>query len=105
VPPTPLTREEVVERLGSVEVQVRQLGVRRLALFGSFARGEARADSDVDVLVEFQPDRKTFDAFLSLAELLEEVLHRRVDLVTTEGLSPYIGPHILAEAVDVVRAA
>ncbi|HVS08574.1 MAG TPA: nucleotidyltransferase family protein [Planctomycetota bacterium] len=105
MPPTPLTREEVVERLGSVEAQVRRLGVRRLALFGSFARGEARADSDVDVLVEFQPDRKTFDAFLSLANLLEEVLQRRVDLVTTEGLSPYVGPHILAEAVDVVRAA
>jgi hypothetical protein len=55
--------------------------------------------------VEFQPDRKTFDAFLALAELLEKVLQRRVDLVTTEALSPYIGPYILAEAVDVVRAA
>ena len=103
--PIDITREEVIERLRSVEGEVRRLGVRRLALFGSFVRGEARADSDVDVLVEFQPDRKTFDAFLSLAELLEGVLQRRVDLVTTEALSPFIGPHILAEAVDVVRAA
>lgn len=99
------TREEVFDRLRSVEAEVRRLGVRRLALFGSFVRGDADAHSDVDLLVEFDPQKKTYDAFLALWELLEGVLHRPVDVVTAEGLSPYIGPHILAEAQDVLRAA
>lgn len=81
---------------------VRSLAVLQ-TLFGSVARGEARPDSDVDVLVEFAPGQKNIDRFLTLAELLERVLQRPVELVTPEALSPYIGPHILAEATDVVR--
>ena len=77
----------------------------RLALFGSLARENPRADSEVDFLVEFAPGRKTFDAFMGLAFLLEDLLQRRVELLTTEGLSPYFGPHILREAEDVIRAA
>ena len=98
-------RSEVVARLVSAQSSIRALGVRRLALFGSFVRDEARGDSDVDVLVEFEPGRKNFDAWLDLGELLELLLGRHVDLVSIDGLSPFIGPHILAEAVDVVRAA
>jgi predicted nucleotidyltransferase len=59
----------------------------------------------VDVLVKFDPTLKNLDRFMALADLLEEILERRVELVTREALSPYIGPHILAEATDVVRAA
>ena len=100
-----LSRDEAISRLQTVETEIRRLGVRRLALFGSVARNAARPDSDVDLLVEFAPGQKTFDRFMSLADLLEERLGRRVELVTMEALSPYIGPHILAEATDVVRAA
>ena len=96
-------RADVVRRLHQAEI--RGLGVRRLARFGSFARSGPRADSDVDLLVEFAPDQKTFDRFMRLSDLLEERLGRVVELVTTEGLSPSIGPHILAEAEDVVRVA
>jgi uncharacterized protein len=100
-----LTRDEAIRRLLAVEAEIRRLGVRRLALFGSVVRNEARPDSDVDVLVEFIPSEKTFDRFMALADLLEETLGHRVEVVTTEALSPYIGPHILAEATDVLRAA
>ncbi len=100
-----LTRDEAIHRLLAVEAKIRRLGVRRLALFGSVLRTEARPDSDVDVLVEFIPSEKTFDRFMALADLLEETLGRPVEVVTTEALSPYIGPHILAEATDVLRAA
>ena len=89
----------------AVEPEIRQLGVRRLALFGSVARGEARPGSDVDFLVEFTPGQKNFDRFIALSELLERVLGNPVELVTLEALSPFIGPHILAEAADVLRAA
>ena len=102
---TALTRKQAFERLRGVEAEIRGLGVRRLALFGSVARDEARPDSDVDVLVEFLPGWKTLDRFMTLADLLERVLERPVELVTTEALSPFIGPHILAEAADVLHAA
>jgi len=102
---TPLTREQAVERLVASESEIRALGVERLALFGSVLRGEARPDSDVDLLVQFSPDAKTFDHFLALSELLEERLGRHVELVTTEALSPFLGPRILAEAQDLLRAA
>lgn len=98
-------RTEAEHRLAQCEPQIRALGVSRLALFGSVARGKASADSDVDVLVQFRPGEKSYDRFVALSELLEDHLGRRVDLVTTEALSPFIGPRILAEASDVIRAA
>ena len=100
-----LTREQTASALVASEPAIRALGVERLLLFGSVLRGEARPDSDVDFLVKFAPGAKTFDHFLALAELLEARLGRRVELVTTEALSPFIGPRILAEAQDVLRAA
>jgi len=102
---TSLTREQAIQRLLAAEAQIRALGVSRLALFGSVLRGEARPDSDVDILVEFVKGSKTFDRFLALSELLEDCLERRVELVTAESLSPFIGPRILTEAEDVLRAA
>jgi predicted nucleotidyltransferase len=103
--PTLLTRQEATDRLQAAEREIRALGVRRLALFGSVLRGEARPDSDVDILVEFFPGSKSFDHLLRLSDLLEERLNRKVEVVTTESLSPFIGPRILAEAEDVLRAA
>jgi len=102
---SPISREQAAELLAASESEIRALGVARLALFGSVLRGDARSDSDVDLLVQFSPGAKTFDRFLALSELLEERLGRRVELVTTESLSPFIGPRILAEAQDVLRAA
>jgi predicted nucleotidyltransferase len=98
-------KADVLARLRGAEARIRAFGVRRLALFGSFARGTPRANSDVDLLVEFIPDAKTFDAFMGLAFFLEDLLQRRVELLTRESLSPYIGPRILLEAEDVIRAA
>lgn len=100
-----LTKQETIEALARSEPEIRALGVARLALFGSVLRNQARPDSDVDVLVQFVPGAKTYEHFLALSELLEQRLGRPVELVTTEALSPYIGPRILAEAQDVLRAA
>ena len=102
---TPLTREQAIQRLIASEPEIRALGVQRLALFGSVARGQAGHDSDVDLLVQFFPGAKTYARFLALSELLEERLGCRVELITVEALSPFLGPRILAEAEDVLRAA
>jgi len=99
------SREEAIDRIRLLEPQLRTYGVKRLALFGSFARGNPRFDSDVDLLVEFAPGHKTFDAFLGVCELLEATLQRRVELLTFESLSPHLGPQILREAEDVVVSA
>jgi predicted nucleotidyltransferase len=101
----PLTRDGAMARLVEAEAEVRAHGVARLSLFGSVRRNEAGPDSDVDLLVQFYPGGKSFDRFLALSDLLEARLGRRVELITTEALSPFIGPRILAEAQDVFRAA
>ena len=99
------TKEEIVAVLLANRRQIRNLGVKRLGLFGSFARGEQSETSDVDLLVEFDPGQKSFDRFMELVFLLEDLLCRRVELVTPEALSPYIGPRILEEVEYVAFAA
>jgi predicted nucleotidyltransferase len=99
------TKQAVITAIRAAEPQILAPGGRRLALFGSVARDEATKDSDVDLLVEFAPGQKSFDRFNALYDLLESILNCPVEIVTTDALSPYIGPHILAEATDVLRAA
>ncbi len=74
--------------------------VRRLALFGSTARDEARDDSDLDVLVDFDAG-PTFDSFMGVKFFLEDHLGRKVDLVTPAALKPRMRPVVEREAVDV----
>ena len=90
-------KERVFALLSENKDKITAFGVKRIGLFGSFVRGEQRQDSDVDVLVDFDPKQKTFHNFMHLAFFLEELFGRKVELVTRESLSPYIGPHILRE--------
>ena len=91
------TKENVLELIRSNQDKIRSYGVRKLGLFGSFVRGEHKPESDIDLLVEFQQDKKSFDNFIQLAFFLEEILEHRVELITIDALSPYIGPHIIKE--------
>ena len=77
-----------------------QFGVQTLALFGSVARDEARPDSDVDLLIEFSRPVGLF-TFVQVKDYLEQVLGRRVDLVTPAGLKRQLRDRILEEAVRV----
>jgi len=81
----------------------RDFGVRRIALFGSTARGDARPDSDLDLLVELVDFGvgPTFDSFMGLKFFLEDNLGRKVDLVTPDSLKPRMRPVVEREAVDV----
>jgi len=99
------TKRDILNVLDQNRTHLRALGVRRIGLFGSFVRGEQHPDSDIDLLVEFDPGRKTFDAFMELSFFLEEVLKHRIELVTVESLSPYIGTHILKEVEYAALAA
>lgn len=90
-------KAEVIDILQQQHCALAELGVQRCGLFGSFVKNVANPNSDVDLLIEFIPAQKTFDHLMQLGFLLEDLMGRRVDLVTTESLSPYIAPHILAE--------
>jgi predicted nucleotidyltransferase len=89
--------EEILQTLGTQRPALRRLGVRRLGLFGSTARGEATDASDLDFLVEF--DQKTFDAYMGVKEFLEELFQRRVDLVIADAVKPQLRDRILQETV------
>jgi len=99
------TKEFIFQRLEDEREKLAFFGVKNIGLFGSFVRGSQTSLSDIDILVEFMPEKHTFDNFMEVAFLLEELLGRKVELVTTEALSPHIGPHILREVERVPIAA
>jgi len=99
------TKEDLIKRILEQRERLSFLGVTSIGLFGSFVRGEHTDSSDIDILVEFIPEKHTFDNFMDVSFLLEETLGRKVEIVTPEGLSPHIGPHILKEVERVPVAA
>ena len=78
-----------------------RFGAKHLSLFGSAARDELRDDSDIDVLVEFER-AAAYDGYFDLKEFLEQLLGRRVDLVTEKGLKPRARKHV---EKDLIRVA
>ena len=91
-------KEQVLSLLRTHQEELKGFGVERCGVFGSFVRDTVIHErSDVDILVVFEPGKKTFDNFMHLSFFLEELFDRAVDLITIESLSPYIGPYILNE--------
>ena len=79
---------------------IEKFGVKRLALFGSTVRDEARADSDLDVLVEFEGG-ETYRNYFDLLFFLEDHLHCEIDLVCMDAVRPQLKPYIEKEAIYV----
>ena len=99
--PAPISTESVRARLGELLPALRaDYGVRSLSIFGSYARGEQTAESDLDLLVEFEEVPGLF-AFASLQYALEDRLGVRVDLFTRPMLKPRIAPGVEADLVTV----
>ncbi|HNX17061.1 MAG TPA: nucleotidyltransferase family protein [Methanoregula sp.] len=97
-------KNAVVKKLAAAAPVLRsRYGVERIGIFGSFARGEQRPGSDIDVLVDFAEGYATIRNFVSLADYLEALFKRNVDLVTREGLDRYIRPHVEADVIWVER--
>nr|WP_281085470.1 nucleotidyltransferase family protein [Methanosarcina acetivorans] len=82
-----------------MEVIHQKFGVKRIGIFGSFARGEEKEDSDLDVLVVFEEGQKTFDNYMDLKFYLEDLFGREVDLVTEKALRPQLEDIIMKEVV------
>ncbi|MEC4890188.1 MAG: nucleotidyltransferase family protein [Nitrospira sp.] len=90
-------REDVLSLIEQNQAALRKLGVRRLGLFGSCARGEATEESDLDFVVEFSDT--SFDLYMDLKSFLEELFQSRVDLVTLRSIKPRLLPIIQRETV------
>jgi predicted nucleotidyltransferase len=99
----PVSNKEILlKELSQHRTEIKSFGVASLGLFGSFAKNsQIRDSSDVDFIVEFSNGKKTFDNFMALSFYLEEILGRKVELVTPQSLSKYLGPHILKEVENV----
>lgn len=91
------SRDEIIKLIEQNETILRRLGVRRLGLFGSYARGEATPGSDLDFVVELS--EKSFDAYMDTKIFLEDLFRSRVDLVTMSSIKPRLLPIIQREAI------
>jgi hypothetical protein len=91
------TRKSILKTLADHREEVRRFGVRRLGLFGSAARGEATATSDLDFLVEFE--NPSFGSYMDLLEFLENLFGHPVDLVLANTIKPRLRETILRETV------
>jgi len=93
-------QKEIIDRLNEGKRNLESFGVSSLSIFGSFARGDDQADSDIDLLVEFNKPNGLFE-FIRLKTYLEELLGRPVDLVTPDALKPQLRERILSESIHV----
>ena len=92
---------QILEALQAHEAELRRRGVRHAAVFGSFARGEARPDSDIDVLVDLDPDRPMgIFEYARIKLYIRELLGGAGDVVNRKTLKPLLRDAILREAVN-----
>ena len=89
------TAKGIIAKIEKYGEEIRLRGVKHLALFGSYASGQATATSDVDFLVEFKPGRGGYDDYVGLLELLRKVTGKKVDLVKHNLVREELRPSIL----------
>ena len=92
-----LNKENILSTLSSRQQDLEKFGVCRIGLFGSYVKESAGENSDVDLLVDFKSEKKTLKNLVELGEYLETLFSKKVDIVTPQGLSKYIGPYVLKE--------
>lgn len=79
-------------------MKLKEFGIRNVGLFGSYVRNEQSPDSDIDLLVDFEPEEENFDNFMAVYDFFEQLFsNEKVEVVTKNGLSPHIGPMILRD--------
>ena len=96
------TKETILSTIQTHKTELFKIGIRDIGLFGSYVRGEQSDNSDIDILIDFEPDRENYDNYMAVYDRLEQLFkNERIEIVTKNGLSPYIGPRILNEVVYV----
>ena len=101
-----LTKKTILQRLKKNAPEISKFGVLQIGLFGSYVREEQTNKSDIDIFVEFDTQKESYDNFINLCFLLDDVFkNKKVEVVTKKGLSHYIGPKILKEVEYVTLTA
>ncbi|KAF0152168.1 MAG: DNA polymerase subunit beta [Ignavibacteria bacterium] len=92
------TKENILKTLESNKLKLSEFGIRKVGLFGSYISNEQSSGSDIDLLIDFEPEKETFDNYMAVYDLFEKIFkNEKIEVVTKNGLSPYIGPKILKE--------
>ena len=93
-----MKKQTILKKLSALKTNLVQYGVSQLGLFGSSVRNEQTPSSDIDILIDFHPEKETFQNYMAVCEMLENLFKRqKLDIVTVKGLSPYMGQQILIE--------
>ena len=92
------TRAIILKTLKANKLKLSKFGIRNVGLFGSYLRNEQSSESDIDLLIDFEPEKENFDNFMVAYDLFEKIFkNEKIEVVTKNGLSPYIGPKIINE--------
>ena len=83
-----LNKSYILAQITAHKAQLKAMGAEKLGLFGSYARNQQTADSDIDFLIEFQKEKKTYNNFIEIAYFLEDIFQNEVDLLTPQSLTP-----------------
>jgi hypothetical protein len=94
-----LSKKKIFKILRNNKKKLKEYHVVKLGIFGSFLRNEDTTESDIDFIVEFEEGEKNFENYIELAFYLEDLLQRKIDLLTLEALSPYMKDKILKETI------
>jgi predicted nucleotidyltransferase len=95
-----MNRHEIIARLRQHEAALRARGVAHAALFGSRARGDARPDSDTDIMIEIDPAAPVgVTEYVALKNFIATLFDGRVDVIDREGLKPFLRPAVTSEAI------
>ncbi len=90
-----LTYKTILTKLEENTATIKKFGVKRIGLFGSYIRKEQKPTSDIDILVEFEKGKVTFDNYMDLKFFLEDLFECKVDLVMKEAIKPDLKPYII----------
>ena len=92
------TKDFILNTIKSHKAELSRFGVQNIGLFGSYVHEEQSSKSDIDLLIDFLPEKENFDNYMAIYDYLELLFKdENVEIVTKNGLSPYIGPKILNE--------
>jgi len=90
-----LTYKTILTKLEENTATIKKFGVKRIGLFGSYLRKEQKPTSDIDILVEFEKGKVTFDNYMDLKFFLEDLFKCKVDLVMKDAIKPDLKPYIM----------